>query len=599
MLRTTNVNKLVFLLMAWLMLIVVACSPTEPDANVNNTALPDDNGVVVEPVGENDAAATDPIDTTNTTDEAVNYGGLPELPAIGAAGASGGAGQVDMPVSESAVGNGVAMGGGADMAYGRGGGGGGGFGYGSYYGMLPFADTDFNLQAELPTGPAAANVWQSPANISLTIEQAREIAQQYGFTGELYLDYYNVNSPTPSPAGEGDIAPDVYQAPTVYYAFDDTRMLTIYGADVNYTDLTANTMVGPMEYMPYEQALPIVEAFLSERGLLDFEYVARKNYWGLEVQIFRLVDGREVVNPDFTVTVNQDGVIAYLYQTRLNQVGTAAEYPLISAAAAWELLQQGVDYSRIYYNIYPQLDENGMPLPVEPVTTSSIPTQSQYYPRQYQDGEIVELYPYLMAYLPAEGTGAPRIQGDQFRFLASDDVLQELVGYVGQQLYVTGTIVQVAPNVVALQVTSWEPTTDYPEYRYEAGVLNWDESGQAVFTADVGLTWILPNAPTEIESGTRVFVNGWLPPGTAETAPQAFNWQTIEKMQAGIPGVEAITINKVDMVYTFSYGVNVVKEGSETPMNIMQPAWRFTGTTSQGETIEIFVQAVDPSFVNQ
>ena len=87
MLRTTNVNKLVFLLMAWLMLIVVACSPTEPDANVNNTALPDDNGVVVEPVGENDAAATDPIDTTNTTDEAVNYGGLPELPAIGAAGA--------------------------------------------------------------------------------------------------------------------------------------------------------------------------------------------------------------------------------------------------------------------------------------------------------------------------------------------------------------------------------------------------------------------------------------------------------------------------------------------------------------------------------
>lgn len=594
MLRTTNVNRLIFLLMAWLMLVVVACSPTEPEANVNNDVLPDENPAVVEPVGNNDAAAPD----ANTAEEVANYGDLPVLPAMGGSAGVSDAGPASIPMSESAVGNGVAMGGGADMAYGRGGGG-GGYGYGSgYYGMLPFADTDFNLQAELPTGPAAANVWQSPSNISLTIEQAREIALQYGFSGELYLDYYSVTAPVPTPAGEAGVSPDYYQAPTVYYAFDDTRMMTIYGTDVSYTDFTASNMTGPIDYLTYEQALPIVEAFLSERGLLDFEYVARKNYWGQDVQIFRLVDGREVVNPDYTATVNQDGVIAYLYHTRLNEVGTPVEYPLISAAAAWELLQQGVDYSRIYYNIYPQLDENGMPLPIEPMM-SSMPSPAQYYPRQYQDGEIIELYPYLMGYLPAEGNGPPRIQGDQFRFLASDEVLQQLASVIGQQVHVTGTIVQVAPNVTALQVTSWEPTTDFPEYRYEAGVLNWDESGQAVFTADVGLTWILPNAPTEIESGTRVFVNGWLPPGTAQTAPQAFNWQTIEKMQAGIPGVEVITINQVDMVYSFNYGVSVVKDGTETPMNVMQPAWRFTGSTDQGETIEIFVQAVDPSFVNQ
>lgn len=599
MLRTTNVNKLVFLLMAWLMLVVVACSPTEPEANVNNGVLPDDNPAVVEPVENNDAAATDPGDNT-TTEEVTSYGDLPVLPAIGGSGSAGtsAAAPADMPMSEAAVGmgNSMAMGGGVDMSYGRGGGG-GGYG-GVYYGMLPFADTDFNLQAELPTGPAAANVWQSPSNISLTIEQAREIALQYGFSGELYLDYYSVTTPPLAPDGEAGVSPDIYQAPVVYYAFDDTRMLSIYGTDVSYTDFTASNMTGPIEYLAYEQALPIVETFLREHGLLNFEYVARKNYWGQDVQIFRLVEGREVVNPDYTVTVNQDGVIAYLYHTRLNEMGTPVEYPLISAAAAWELLQQGVDYSRIYYNIYPQMDENGMPIPTEPVAPY-MPNQSQYYPREYKDGEIIELYPYLMGYLPAEGNGAPRIQGDQFRFLASDDELQQLVGYIGQQVHVTGTIVQIAPNVVALQVTSWEPTTDFPEYRYEAGVLNWDESGQAVFTADVGLTWILPNAPAEIESGTRIFVNGWLPPGTAQTSPQVFNWQTLEKMQAGIPGVEEITINQVDMVYSFNYGVSVVKEGTETPMNVMQPAWRFTGTTNQGETIEIFVQAVDPSFVNQ
>ena len=171
---------------------------------------------------------------------------------------------------------------------------------------------------------------------------------------------------------------------------------------------------------------------------------------------------------------------------------------------------------------------------------------------------------------------------------------------IGQQTHIIGNIVQVAPNVMAVQVSSWEITASYPEYRYEAGVLNRDESGQAIFTADAGFTWIIPNAPVEIEDGTRVFVNGWLPPGTDATAPQAFNWQTIEKMQSGIPGIEEITITKVDMVYTLNYGSPVIAEdGSQITMNILQPAWRFSGSTSLGETIEIFVQAVDPAFITQ
>lgn len=48
---------------------------------------------------------------------------------------------------------------------------------------------------------------------------------------------------------------------------------------------------------------------VNEHGLLNFEYVARKITGGQDVQIFRIVDGREVVNPDFTVTVTKDGVI--------------------------------------------------------------------------------------------------------------------------------------------------------------------------------------------------------------------------------------------------------------------------------------------------
>lgn len=596
MLRKNSINKLIFLLTAMLMLIVVACSPTEPNANASNS---DSNTAVLDPNKE-DAAAPNTINTetvnTNSSDAAA-YGDLPALPAMGATDG-------DMAVSEEAAvpvasAPGMGMGGGTDAAYGRGGGGGyGGFGY---YGGLPFVDTNFVLQTELPGTPTAANVWQTPGTINLTVEEARAIAQRFGFAGELYIDYYSVNMPTPVPADspEADArSSEMYQAPTVYYAFNDTHMLSIYGTDVSYSTLSTTMSYGPLEMMPYEEALPLVEAFLNERGLLTFDYVAQKNYWGQDVQIYRLLDGYRSMNPDFTVTVNKSGEIAYMYYSRLNEMGTATEYPLITAAAAWELLQQGVDYTRVFYNIYPQLDENGQPIPVEAAMgMTSVP--NSYYQRQYQNGESIELYPYLMAYLPAGGDGTPRIQGDQFRFLASDEVLKEMVNYVGQQIHATGTVIEIAPGIVAVQVESWEPTTEYPEYRYEAGVIERSENGEVIFRADVGLTWILPNAPAEIEDGERVFVNGWLPPGIAQSDPQVFNWQTIEKMQAGIPGVSEITITSVDLVYSVNYGGSVFQDGVEMSINYLQPAWRFSGATNQGEQIEIMVQAVDPTYITQ
>lgn len=597
MLQTTSINRFIFLLTSLLMLLAVACTATDgnetPAVNVNiNEPV-----VTVQPGGD-DAAAPEPSSTN------ADYSNLPALPGIGSAAGGSiptslgvsedmGAAPAVAPMSTAVMGGSVANVG-VESAYGRGGGG-GGFGYSpGYYGMLSFGNTSFILQTTLPEGPAAANVWQSPSSMRLTVEEAREIALRFGFPPELYLDYYNYNMPTPGiyPGDEG--APrDYYQPTPNYYAFDGAKTLSIYGLDVSYNDVSGSNMYGPFDYMPYDQARVVAEAFLQERGLLDYPHVFRKSYWGEEVQIYRLIDGREVINPDFTVTVNGNGVITYLYYSRMSEVITAQEYPLISAAAAWELLQQGVDYNRVFYNIYPKLDENGQVVPY-PATSSFMPgPTNKYYPRQYQEGETIDLYPYLMGYVRAEGSGTPRIMGDQFRILAADEVLEELINQVGQQIFISGTIVQVAPNVQAIQLNQWQPVRDYPEYRYEAGVLTW-ENGQAIFTADVGLTWILPNVPTEIADGTRVFVNGWLPPGVAQSSPQVLNWQTIEEMPSGIPGVDEITITQVDMVYTISY-MGAWDGNAES--NLLQPAWRFRGTTSLGETIEIFVQAVDPAFI--
>ena len=86
------------------------------------------------------------------------------------------------------------------------------------------------------------------------------------------------------------------------------------------------------DLMDFEQAAPLAEAFLRERGLLDFEYqIMPPQFNGNEVNFQRVIDGRSLNIAEYTVTVTEAGQILSVYYNPLTQLQTLGQYPLRSA----------------------------------------------------------------------------------------------------------------------------------------------------------------------------------------------------------------------------------------------------------------------------
>jgi hypothetical protein len=59
-------------------------------------------------------------------------------------------------------------------------------------------------------------------------------------------------------------------------------------------------------------------------------------------------------------------------------------------------------------------------------------------------------------------------------------------------------------------------------------------------------------------------------------------------------GIRQATINEITLQYTV---VTLFDEETGAVTLFLQPVWQFNGLTDTGEIIEIYVQAVDESFV--
>jgi hypothetical protein len=63
-------------------------------------------------------------------------------------------------------------------------------------------------------------------------------------------------------------------------------------------------------------------------------------------------------------------------------------------------------------------------------------------------------------------------------------------------------------------------------------------------------------------------------------------------------GIREVTITQVDLLYSVNFVYNE-ENYSEPPLIIVQPVWRFTGTTDTNEIVEIFVQAVADEYIQE
>lgn len=451
--------------------------------------------------------------------------------------------------------------------------------------MNPLTNAELLLNVGLPTDPATGQVYQTPAAEIFTQADASELGALFGLNSPVYIQSFEVE--------EGAD----YTIPSIYQLFDGTRQLSVGPTYFSYYDERGG-VDGPINAMPFDQSGPIAEAFLQEKGLLDFPY-QMFSYNGFDVEFRRLIDGRPVIFPEFQVSVNAEGHVWSVFNNPLQQLSVLGDYPLRSAEAAWQLvIEQGVDFSEVFFSSYPGPD---YVMPAMPVDTNDY----RYWQREYEDGQSVAMYPYPQAYVAVNGDAAPRIIVERFLLSGPADQLEAIAEHANSQIFLTGTFRNTAAGQV-IELESWNPVDPAVEYTFREGTVSRNERRTELVVSETE-SYILPDAPADLLDGERIYVSGWFDstPGSEPT----FNWQgmgiLIEEPAGDVVEIapvdenpyqiNQVTVDQVDLVYT---AIPVYDDAAAQISYTLQLVWRFRGTADTNEIVEIFVQAVEGAYVS-
>ncbi len=472
--------------------------------------------------------------------------------------------------------------------------------------MDPFSGTLFTLNTLLPADTTTGQVLQRQAEATIDAASARQIADQYGFTGPLYVETYPSDVPT-----EGPSVP-----PTTYVAFDGARTLRIDPWSINYNNETAAANVDYENLQPHPDEGAIATAFLQERGQLDFPYVMeeRESY---DVFFYRDINGRHANEPEIVVSVNNEGEVMFVFDSTTTGWDDLGVYPLVSAEQAWQKVLGGVYENSIQYWMMPA--DLGEAMPIE---DPAFIEEYQYWPRTYAVGSEVHFYEWPQVYRTVD-TGAPLLKMRQYTLAGDEATLNAIAEARDQQIHLWGTLN--ADNSITL--AGWEALDTY-EPVFQQGVVR-REGDQLVFFGNEGDNYILPDAPADIADDLEVNVFGY---GVRDMglAYPLLDWESIDKyIEYPEPGIEEplppdvglvdssmptepfaplrygeVVIDSVSLQYAVTYLWPEVPEGEEllgrqSPTVVMQPAWAFAGKANNGDTITLFVQAVDEAYLQQ
>ncbi len=478
-----------------------------------------------------------------------------------------------------------------------------------------FSEATYVMNTTLPLEPTAATVSQR-VYTDLTMADARRIADQLGFSGPLYTEIINMEfRPMPEPAdttgsdtGEGvsvdrPVEETSWEPPLQFFVFDGDRILNISGNSVNIWSYRAD--------YDYNQEVPqakeIAQAYLLERGLIDYPYELGDGYSSGEVFVYRLVNGQPLNEPDMYIQVTSSGEIMYLnFHQAFSSVEAIGNYPLISAEAAWQLIQDGVVENNISFQIMPDTMDMVRPMPME--EPFDMP---KFWQRERQPGQETHLFSWFQAYKLAEGEGAPRIEMAGYILTGSEADLTAMSEQLGQMAHVQGRL---AEDGRQFEVTSWEIIPE-PTPLSMVGNVQFSE-GVVLFVSSEGETFIIPDAPADLPDGMKVNIFGWTSydAGMAypilewENLDEWFDWENNTEVMP-LPELilsdeeyvdpfqfSEIRIDEVSMVYRQTYDYSSFDKQMRPP-TFVQPAWEFKGVTDLGDTITLSVQAVSPEYL--
>jgi hypothetical protein len=344
----------------------------------------------------------------------------------------------------------------------------------------------------------------------------------------------------------------------------------------------------PENYPPADLAAANAQAFLKSAGLLSepYTYTVR----GEHVFFYRSLEGQRPVYESFAlVTIGPDGRVgmAHVSQPGLDAFGA---YPMISSEQAWQILSSAqenpTDASRIYIRV-----------------RSTASGNPRIWTRTYQAGQPADLYTPLTIIQPTEADRPPYIRtsnglvvreaADALQALAKDyRALVESSMDQAKAIHLWGTIQEEA-GYQALELAGWDGQSYDTLWQ---GTLERRADVSVLRQAD-GTSLPLAGPPVDAPDGQKVFVEGFVKDGSLE-------WTVIqEEVENPTPGqnlIQPVTINQVELAYLAPQNTQLEQNTTDSiAARSLQPVWCFSGQTANGDLIQVFVQAVEPSMIKR
>jgi hypothetical protein len=350
---------------------------------------------------------------------------------------------------------------------------------------------------------------------------------------------------------------------------------------------------------PLEQAFHAAEVFLRSASLLEgaFETVAT----GDMILFYRVLDeGWPLVEPVARVYIWTDGQVGRMQYWPL-ELDVLAEYPILSAQEAWDILQGGQPDERVWQYPYRVAEM--------PPWGEWRHQNAKFWARSYTAGQQIHRFGVPRAWFATEAAeateAAPEGASGGAPFLAIGDLVvtgdvQSLAEYIlglyvneeWMYVHVWGEV-QNVDEVQTLRLEGWEPA----EESYWWGTVR-RQGDQPTLITDDGRTIQVPDLPADLADGTQVSASGGQQGDRLE-------WHVIQEMgYAESPpeqraAEERLTMEQVDLVY-LALPPNVLppERFAEIGYRAVQPVWRFRGHSDGGTAFEFYVQAVAEAYVD-
>lgn len=374
-------------------------------------------------------------------------------------------------------------------------------------------------------------------------------------------------------------------SPEVYTIGENVGTIVIQGQkeivmggpfDFSYVDRSVFNLPGGRYYYPDDKvpAPEVVEAaakaFLEQANLLDAPYEVA--VFDEFARFYHVLDGSlRVDDPFAVVTVSPEGVAGMVvyHSQQTDPVGT---YDLISAVEAWALVSDSEAARRWHTSLQLAVDRN------PPV-----------WVRTYTPGMKVDINGPLTIYSGA----TPYIRANGLQVIADPAQLQALAD---TYLALRESTMDVEAPIRVWGVVGQDGQTlemqgfgDGTVPTFWTGSISKTASGDGLLTSEDGQTYTLPALPDDLPDGTNVFVMGGLMEGRIE-------WTLIQKSVEGWTPAELpvpVTIERAVLGYFAPDGMTLAQnQVTGYEFWTLQPVWRFTGRTADGDTVTVYVQAV-------